>query len=55
MLSDQALADYCIQLHRKNSEQLGLLPADRMRAYVDAGQVFTADEGGDVCGYLMPA
>ena len=53
MLSDQALADYCIALHRKNSEQLGLLPADRMRDYVERGQVFTADEGGDVCGYLI--
>lgn len=53
MLSNQALADYCIQLHRKNSEQLGLLPADRMRAYVDAGQVFHAQEGGEVCGYLI--
>lgn len=52
-LSNQALADYCIALHRKNSEQLGLLPADRMRAYVDAGQVFYATEGGEVCGYLI--
>jgi GNAT superfamily N-acetyltransferase len=51
--SNQALADFCIQLHRQNSEQLGLLPADRMRAYVDAGQVFHAEEGGDVCGYLI--
>jgi GNAT superfamily N-acetyltransferase len=53
ILSNQALADYCIALHRLNSEQLGLLPADRMRAYVDAGQVFHAEEGGEVCGYLI--
>ena len=53
MISEDALADYCIQLHRQNSEQLGLLPADKMREYVRRGQVFTADEGGDVCGYLI--
>lgn len=53
MLSNQALADYCIALHRKNSEQLGLLPADRMREYVDRGQVFVAWEGGEACGYLI--
>lgn len=53
MTSNEAIADYCIQLHRKNSKQLGLLPADRMRGYVEQGQVFIAFEGGDMCGYLI--
>ena len=53
MQSNSALADYCIALHRKNSEQLGLLPSARMREYVERGQVFTAVEGGDLCGYLI--
>jgi len=53
MLSDSAIADYCIALHRVNSEQLGLLPKDRMREYVDRGQVFTEYEGGELCGYLI--
>lgn len=53
MVSDDALADYCIDLHRRNSEQLGLLPANTMREYVKRGQVFTAEEGGELCGYLI--
>lgn len=48
-----AVADYCVALHQRNSEQLGLLPKDRMRWYVERGQVFTAREGGDLCGYLI--
>lgn len=53
IVSDQALADYCIALHRQNSEQLGLLPMDRIREYVRRGQVFPAFDGGDLCGYII--
>lgn len=52
-MSDEALVSYCIDLHRRNSEQLGLLPSDRMRWYADRGQVFTVREGGLLCGYLI--
>lgn len=52
-LSPRAVADFCIALHRKNSEQLGLLPADRMLEYAERGQVLLALEGGEPCGYLI--
>lgn len=53
MISDEALADFCIALHRQNSEALGLIPAERMREYARSGQVFAAFEGGEACGYLI--
>lgn len=52
-LAPNLVADYCVDLHRRNSEQLGLLPKDRMRWYVERGQVFTTTEGGLLCGYLI--
>ncbi len=48
-----SVADFCIELHQRNSEQLGLLPKDKMRWYVERDQVFTVREGGDLCGYLI--
>lgn len=52
-MTHEEIAGYCIDLHRRNSEHLGLLPADSMRWYAERGQVFTVRENGALCGYLI--
>ena len=47
------LAKYAIDLHRKNSEQLGFIPCSRIAQYEEAAQIIPEYENGELCGYLI--
>lgn len=44
---------YVLDLARKHYEEIGFLPAPRLEQYRDRGQLWTADENGEPCGFLV--
>jgi GNAT superfamily N-acetyltransferase len=52
-LSDKAIADYVVALHRRNSENLGFIPRRTIEDYAATGQIILADDGGCEAGYLL--
>ena len=47
------LVDYCVQLHRANTNTLGFIPRPRLEQYAHAGQILLETENGDPCGFLV--
>lgn len=47
------LAKYTVDLHRRNSEQLGFIPQSRVQEYADIGRIIPEYENGELCGYLI--
>lgn len=44
---------YVTDLARKHYEEIGFLPAPRLEEYRRSGQLWTADENGEPCGFLV--
>ena len=47
------LAGYAVDLHKKNTNQLGFIPSSRVDLYGEAGQIIPEYENGELCGYLI--
>ncbi len=45
--------EYCVDLHRKNTDALGFIPKPRLLAYASNGQVLIETENGDACGFMV--
>ena len=45
--------DFVVSLSRKNYEAIGFLPKPRLQQYADQGQLWTQDENGEPCGFLV--
>lgn len=44
---------YADDLARKNSEALSFIPRPKLEAYAANGQILTATENGELCGFLV--
>lgn len=44
---------YILDLARKNTEEIGFLPAPKVEAYLRRGQVLTERENDELCGFLV--
>lgn len=47
------IVKFCDSLARRNSEALSFIPRPKLEHYAAAGQILTAQENGDPCGFLI--
>lgn len=48
-----SVVPFVVALRRKNTDALGFIPRARLESYEASGQIITARENGDLCGFLV--